>query len=322
MEKLTISDILSLYERYRTMSQMKPHGSAVNTFVNSVIRSHPESPYLTQDYLDEWFKRHDNESENTHYTRTVHLKHFLKFAIDRGLTDVAIPRVDSKWTPHHKDPVLMTENEIKSFFKAVDEYAVNYNDLKKYIDVITIRTIFRLLYSAGMRPNEARLLSVNDVDLKTGIVAIRETKGYHQHINVLCDSMRKVMASYNQAVTAIMPERKYFFQRIDGLYYTASWLGSTFSKLWHKYNESDAVVYGFRHHYAIVNINSWAKLSLEDSMDRLVTLSKTMGHSKLKHTLYYYSLIPQYAVTMKELSEHGLEAIIHKLPEYEEESRI
>lgn len=319
METLTVEEILIQYERYRALVQMKPCVGNTKTFVNRIVKSTSGPAYLTQEAVDDWFIRRENESENTHYTRTCHVRTFLKFAITHGLTEIKIPEITSKWTYHPKSLVLMSEEEIQRFFKACDESYINYENSSDYIDVVTKRTIFRLLYSTGMRPNESRLLSKDDVDLKTGIVTIRETKGYHQHINVLCDSMLELMKKYDSAISEINKNRHYFFENIKGKCYTHSWLASNFSKLWHKYNSTNAVVYGFRHHYAIVNINSWIDLGYEESMDRLVTLSKSMGHSKLKHTLYYYSLVPQYAVTMKELSEKGLETIIHKLPDYEEE---
>lgn len=318
MERLTIEEILQQYVTYRTMAQKKPYGTAVKTFVNSIMKNSMDKPYLAQDAVNAWFVRHEKESENTHYTRTAHLKNFLQFAIDRGLADITIPEVKSKWTSHAKNPVIMTEEEIVRFFKACDECTVNFESTRDYIEVITKRTIFRLLYSTGMRPNEARLLSVDDVDLRTGVVSIKETKGYHQHINVLCNSMLKVMKEYDSIVSKLHTNRKYFFQQLNGSFYPSGWLSRAFNKFWHKYNNTNAVVYGFRHHYAIVNINSWIDLGFEESTARLMTLSKSMGHSKLKHTLYYYSLVPQYAVTMKELSEKGLDAIIHKLPDYEE----
>lgn len=318
MEKLTINDILLQYEHYRSLNQMKPMVTTVTAFANLITKTSTEKAYLTQEAIDTWFVRRKTESENTHYTRTAHLKHFLQFAIDRGLSDIKIPNVSSKWTPHAKDPVLMTEEEIARFFKACDESAVDFENSRNYVDAITKRTIFRLLYSTGMRPNEARLLSADDVDLKTGVVFIRETKGYHQHTNVLCDSMLKVMREYDDIVSKLHDNREYFFQQLGKSSYSSEWLNRAFHKFWHKYNSSNAVVYGFRHHYAISNINSWINLGFEESTARLMTLSKSMGHSKLKHTLYYYSLVPQYAVTMKELSEKGLDAIIHKLPDYEE----
>jgi hypothetical protein len=43
-----------------------------------------------------------------------------------------------------------------------------------------------------------------------------------------------------------------------------------------------------------------------------------MGHRKLKDTLYYYSLAPQYANELKKLSEQNLINIIPELPNEEE----
>lgn len=315
-----INEIFDQYQKYRHALQMKPQAHGISGFVNWICRRHQNNPILLQEDVDEWFKKRDTESENTHYTRTVHLRHFLKFAIDHGLTDIIIPNIKSKGSYSMKSVVLMTEEEIVNFFKAIDEKPLCFTNKERYIMGITEQTIYRLLYSSGMRPNEARLLSVDDIDLETGVITIRETKGYNQHINVLCDSMLDLMKQYDEAVSDIIPKRRYFFHNphSDEGYYTANWLGRRFSLSWHKYNNTDAVVYGFRHHYAIVNINSWSGLGFEVSMNKLLTLSRSMGHTKLKHTLYYYSLVPQYAEKLEELSAESLKKIIHKTIDYEE----
>lgn len=318
---LTLDELLELYKHYREVSQLKPiRSGGLSTFLSRCHRNYSE-PYLTQTMVNDWWEKRDTESENTHYTRTMHVRHFLNYLLSRNIIDITIPPQTSKWTAVSKKPSFMTDEEIENFFRACDEVYNDCFNTEKYLDTITVKTIFRLLYSTGMRPNEARYLSISDVDLETGVISINETKGYNHHMVVLCDSMLQLMQQYNTCISKILPNRKYFFcKNSQNEEYSAAWLCNKFNKYWHKYNSSEMVVYGFRHHYAIANINSWVDLGQEESYEHLLALSKSMGHSKLKHTLYYYSLCPQYGKIMQTLSEGPLREIIQTLPYYEEET--
>ena len=66
---------------------------------------------------------------------------------------------------------------------------------------------FRLLYSSGIRTNEARLLLRENVDLRRGILDIQYSKGHDQHYIVLHDSMLEIMRRYVAAINGIVPER-------------------------------------------------------------------------------------------------------------------
>lgn len=59
---------------------------------------------------------------------------------------------------------------------------------------------FRLLYSSGIRTNEARLLLRENVDLRRGILDIQYSKGHDQHYIVLHDSMLEIMRRYDAAI--------------------------------------------------------------------------------------------------------------------------
>jgi integrase len=67
-----------------------------------------------------------------------------------------------------------------------------------------------------------------------------------------------------------------------------------FKKFWEKSNSSHAVPYEFRHNYAIENINNWTDDGFEFNQ-KLHSLSKSMGHSVIESTKYYYSLVPRLA---------------------------
>ena len=89
-----------------------------------------------------------------------------------------------------------------------------------------------------------------------------------------------------------------------------------FHKVWDRVNVEKAVPYDFRHHYAIQNINSWISLGF-DFNDKFLYLSKSMGHTSLDSTRYYYSLVPALAAIIQEKTEEGFNEIVPEVPHYE-----
>jgi hypothetical protein len=61
------------------------------------------------------------------------------------------------------------------------------------------------------------------------------------------------------------------------------------------------VAYELRHNYAIENINQWIGEGF-DFYDKLLYLSRSMGHSELESTKYYYSLVPALSGILSRLT--------------------
>jgi len=70
---------------------------------------------------------------------------------------------------------------------------------------MSIPVFFRLLYSSGIRTNEARLLPRENADLERGVLDIQYSKGHDQHYIVLHDSMLEIMRRYDTAIGEIVP---------------------------------------------------------------------------------------------------------------------
>lgn len=302
----TLTDHFEAYERFRAASQMKPADKTINSFLNYCQRIAPEQE-LQQWMIDKWCARHENESTNSHYTRVAHINTFIRYIRDRKLADV-VPYEDIKWRRMPKDIVFITPEELDNFFKALNELPCKTRNSR--IDAMTWSVIFRIYYCTGLRPMEARELSVKDVDLINGELHILHTKGYREHLVAVDNQLRNLLEMYDNLISEALPNRGNFFVLNDGKMITRARLHACFNRLWYKYNNRRCVVYHFRHNYAIENINSWINLGYDQRWDRLVCLSKSMGHSKLKETLYYYSLAPQYANSLKDLSEDNLKEII------------
>jgi integrase len=269
---------------------------------------YPDATALSQEMVDGWCAKRDTETNNSCRSRiysVVSLVRYLRVRKETGVFEPAIPRKEkSTYIPH-----AFTEGELAHFFSACDSLPDTPRTLEQRTRKITVPVFFRLLYSSGIRTTEARILKTGDVDLESGVIDVRYSKGHAQHFIVLHDSMLELMRRYDKAITALCPDRTYFFPARCDKCHTKSWVSVNFKKLWGQYNSSRAVAYELRHHYAISNIDQWVDEGF-DFDDKLLYLSKSMGHAVLKSTTYYYSLTPAIAAILEDKTSRDFEWIV------------
>jgi integrase len=255
--------------------------------------NYPEESSLTQEMVDTWCRQRDTEINNSCISRINPIVGLIRYLRERGKTVVSEPVLPRKerrtYIPH-----AFTEQELQNFFRACDEISDKSKKKSEQLRRITIPVFFRLLYSSGLRTCEARMLRTEDADLTNGILNIRLTKGIAQHYVVLHDSMLPLMKQYDSAVSEMFPGRMYFFPHHKGLHYERCWVQDNFRRMWDKYNAAHATAYELRHNYAVENINRWTNEGFSFET-KLTYLSKSMGHSEVESTKYYYSLTPAMA---------------------------
>lgn len=169
---------------------------------------YPGESILTQQMVDGWCAKRDTESGKSCQTRAYPIIAFVKYLKSRGLTNVNPPKLPKKMRSTYV-PHAFSEDELRRFFNGCDTLSGPLTKQNR-IRNISIPVFFRLLYSSGVRTTEARLLRCEDVDLETGVLNIRLSKGYDQHFVVLHDSMLQLMREYDKAIADIFPERTYF----------------------------------------------------------------------------------------------------------------
>ena len=295
-----ISPLMREFEQYQLASGRwsENYNLYLTLFDRHCVANFPESALLTQEMLDSWCGQRETEANNSCRSRIYPVASFVRYLQKRGLTDVSVPVI-----PHKENrtyiPHAFTEDELQRFFNACDTI-VSYSETEEQISQrLTVPVFFRLLYSSGIRTNEARMIRKSNVDLIQGGLNIEYSKGHDQHFIVMHDSMLQLMREYDAVIGKMYPNRLYFFPARDGKCHTKQWVSVNFKKIWKGSNNSYAVPYEFRHNYAIENINSW----IDDGFDfnqKLHSLSKSMGHSVIESTKYYYSLVPRLADIMAE----------------------
>lgn len=297
------------YMDYRlSFKYKKPANDFVRCFLNWCDRTYPKTKFLNQVMIDTWCTKRDTEKNISHASRTLAVNAFLRYMNGRG-------EGPFEYTLHGEiekspEPVLFDYEEVKNFFRAVDELEYKENCYLPYprfqskLKCMIAPAIFRLIYSTGMRPNEARWLDCKDVDLERKVIYIRKSKGYHERIIALHESTAMMLRQYNELMSKEMPGRKVFFPNDKDHYRDSYYIRTIFNRCWYKYNKKtsdrNVVVYSFRHNYAVQNILSWKHTGYDFDMN-LLALCKSMGHQRPESTLYYFHLVPQLADMLEDI---------------------
>lgn len=311
------------YEEYMSYRDVygykRPANDFVRCFLNRCLREYPHEVYLTQEMLDQWYVKRPTEQKSSHAQRVRNVNNFIKFINTRGDGPYVEAEYDAFTVP--VEPVLFTKTELANFFKAVDEvpygsiYTVPGTARLALLRAIEIPVVFRLLYSTGMRVNEVRWLKREDVDLERGIIHIRRSKGIGERVVAMHHTMKTLVKEYMKRIVVEMPDTDILFPGPKGNIHNSAWIRTNFKKLWYKYNpkppkgERQIVAYALRHNYAVENIMSWNQDGY-NADKRLVALSKSMGHTRVESTQYYFHLVPRFADILEELEGRSVEEII------------
>jgi integrase len=243
---------------------------------------------------------------------------FVKYANKKGWTDVIPPIVPSHchstYIPH-----AFSNDEIKSLFEGIDAHVIKANShhktMCKCLNSLELPVYVRLLYSTGMRTNEARWLMRSDVNLNDGIIEINRSKGLDQHRVALHHSMTALLQRYDDRMAAMMPNRKHFFPDSKDNAHPPHWADYHFRQVWHEISDEPARIYDLRSHYAVRNVTRWKGLGYEIHQ-KLLYLSRSMGHRELSSTYGYFNLTPNLADKIRSCCEDSFNSLLPNLPDY------
>ena len=312
------ADKIQDFIRYRKASgrwNEASYGPNLRVFDRFCRKNYGGEPCITQKMVDEWCAQRESETNNSCRSRIYVVYSFVKYLSERGLTDTNPPRLPrrekSTYIPHG-----FTADEIRRFFEGCDTLPDTPRTDNVLIRRITLPVFFRLLYSSGIRTTEARLLQTGDADLENGVLNIHYSKGHDQHYIALHDSMSDLMRRYDSAIQKWYPERKWFFPAPGDKPHPHTWVEKNFRRIWTGVSDDRSVTaYAFRHHYAAANINRWICGGFAFD-DKLLYLSKSMGHTTLESTRYYYSIVPGLSDILLEKTEQGFNELV---PEVDDE---
>lgn len=292
----------------------------LKTFSVFCMDHYPDETVLTQEIAMHWAEKREDEHVNWLMRRITPVRQLAKYMNCLGVNAYVIPPgIPGKlirYVPH-----IFTDQELQAFFAEIDRCVVGPHSPPARHLVIPV--LFRVQYCCGLRPSEARLLKVEDIDLETGKLIIRQAKGNKDRNVMLSEDVRDLCRVYHSKVSRIFPDRLAFFPNQGGQFYTSSTIDSWFHLFWNKTGITNIGsgnpprVHDFRHAFAVKRLNLWI-LEGKDLNAYLPYLSMYLGHTHLQGTDYYLHFVPEFFPLFREKT---LEKCAHLIPEVNCEAR-
>ena len=158
-----------------------------------------------------------------------------------------------------------------------------------------------------MRLSEAINLELEDVNFNDGYLLVQEAKGWKERKVYLSDELISMLKEYNQIISFLLPERKYFFPTNTG----DKKIGKATIDNWFReisviaFKDIPLVgnkrrIHDFRHTFATERLSRW----VEDGIDinqMYPFFSRYLGHTHYTDTDYYIQLVPAFYSTFNNL---------------------
>lgn len=221
------------------------------------------------------------------------------FARHRSATDPRTqipPEGLLPYRPKRARPYLYSDKEIKSLLRAALSLPARAG-LRPW----TYHCLFGLLTVTGLRLGEARNLELRDVDLKTGVLTIRNAKFGKSRLIPIHASTRRVLAAYLERRDRRWAARQvssYLLVSNRGTRLDNKDIHRTFYALSRQIGlrgQSDSHgprIHDLRHRFAVMTLLRWYQ-SGEDVERRLPILSAYLGHVHISDTFWYLSAWPE-----------------------------
>lgn len=217
------------------------------------------------------------------------LRQLAEHAQDLGW-EAYSPAVTTRVRVRHQPPYVLTDDEVRRLFAAIDSQPMSSYSNKALVDPV----LFRVLYGAGLRISEALNLTLLDVDTTTGTLRIRDSKNGQGRTVPITARLTATLEAYTAAAHPAGEHSDYvFYSRAAGRPINQATVYVRFRGYL-----ADAGIghftggphpHSLRHGFAVVNLRRWAA----DGADLAVMLPYLacyMGHTDLRGTQYYLRL--------------------------------
>jgi integrase len=290
-----------LAERRRLGFQLRSRDTFLSGFARFIAARHHRGP-LTVDLMAEWVRldKGGQGSRETWARRLARLRHFIRylkqFEPDTEIPDAAMFGPE----PGRVAPHIYREKEIIELLAAARTLGPGGGSLRP----ATFETLFGLMASCGLRISEAIHLRDSDVDLKHGMLVIRQTKFAKSRQLPIHPSTVEALARYRRQrarhvpTTPDMPFLISSRGRRLGQPLGDRQAHRVFNALRDSLGWVNRGAHGaprlheLRHSFAVRRVTLWHAERIDvDQM--MLALSTYMGHAEIFYTYWYLTAVPE-----------------------------
>ena len=289
-----------LAERRRLGFELRSRDTLLAAFARYVASRHHRGP-LTADLMVDW-ARQDKWHRDTQATwagRLARVRHFARY-LKQFEPDTEVPdELAFGPEPGRVAPHIFHENEIVELLAAARQLGPRGS-----IRPATYETLFGLMASTGLRVSEAIHLRDADVDLKHGMLTIRQTKFAKSRQLPMHPSTVAALARYRRQRARHMPARADMTFLISSrgrrlgqplgdrqAHRVFNALGDSLG--WVNRGAHKAPrLHDLRHTFAVRRMMLW-HADGTDIDQMMLALSTYMGHAEIFYTYWYLTAVPE-----------------------------
>lgn len=241
--------------------------------------------FVTRELVEAWDAAKPYLSNRTKIQRHNTIRKFEAFAFaNDGISyvpDTSKLKGNSTFVPH-----IFTVDEISRILNAADNLPYRKNAPTRHL---VIPAVIRLLYSCGLRVNEALRLRTTDVNLESGVISIFNGKGGKDRLVPIHSSLSEYLREYTGK---LLLDREWFFPSASG-HYSSNTIYENFRELLfmsHIHHTGNGPrVHDFRHTFAVHTLEK----QLAEGYDPMIIvprLAAYLGHKSYRETCWYIHL--------------------------------
>ena len=222
-------------------------------FDQFTLEKYPEATCLTKEIVLDWCSKQPHEAQVNQCARASILRQFSKYLDTVGINAYIIPKGYYKEESQYV-PYIYSLEELARFFAQTDRCHYSSESPQRHL---IMPVFFRMIYQCGLRVSEARLLTVGDVDLASGVLSIHHSKKDNSRLVPMADSLVKRCRKYSAKVHYLSGSEDYYFPALGGRPMTSTNVYHNFRRfLWragisHRGRGFGPRIYDFRHVYAV-----------------------------------------------------------------------
>lgn len=271
---------------------------------------HTHAIDLDQSRFEEWCNLHRELNPNTRRSHQLIIRNFCLYR-QRSESDCFVPDLSlfSRRQPY-RTPVLIEPEQIGRMLDLATHLSpAPGSPLRPAVMRMTII----LLYTAGLRRGELLRLTLQDIELQTGVLRIRESKFHKSRLVPLSlDALEELHRYLHQRLMPNLdtrPASPLLFNCRKGR--LRPYTGTGLSEGIHALFEAAGVysadgrrprIHDLRHSFALQSLIRWYREGV-DVQSRLPHLALYMGHVSIVSTAYYLHWVPSLAALASERFE-------------------